>query len=482
MKPGAEGGKGEPAAVAGAPFSRAPFRSRGRASRGGAVSALVKYPGAAPSLSLRCTVFRRMKNLTTLAVLLTFTHCALAENWPAWRGPRGDGTSTEKNVPVKWSGTENVLWKTPLAVGHASPIVWGERLFIVEAVADTEGRNLLCLDKHSGKVLWSQTVVKSPLEKKHRENSHASSTPATDGKLVYVAFLDVQDMVVAAYDFSGKQQWVARPGVFKSVHGFCTSPILHNDKVIVNGDHDGESYLAALDKATGKTLWKVPRANKTRSYCAPLIRQLSGRTQMILSGDRSVASYDPDTGKQHWYFKGPTEQYVASLVYNEKADLLFMTAGFPQHHLLGLRHNGSGHLGDIYHLPEISHPQVAWHHTKASMVSYVPSPISEGDYFLVVGDQGHANCLLAKTGELLWSEKIGRSHASLVSANGLIYFLNDDGVAHVVKPGRAFELVAKNELGEPTYASPAISDGRLYLRGDKHLFCIGSAGTRTARR
>lgn len=423
-----------------------------------------------------------MKNLTTLAVLLTFTHCALAENWPAWRGPRGDGTSTEKNVPVKWSGTENVLWKTPLAVGHASPIVWGERLFIVEAVADTEGRNLLCLDKHSGKVLWSQTVVKSPLEKKHRENSHASSTPATDGKLVYVAFLDVQDMVVAAYDFSGKQQWVARPGVFKSVHGFCTSPILHNDKVIVNGDHDGESYLAALDKATGKTLWKVPRANKTRSYCAPLIRQLSGRTQMILSGDRSVASYDPDTGKQHWYFKGPTEQYVASLVYNEKADLLFMTAGFPQHHLLGLRHNGSGHLGDIYHLPEISHPQVAWHHTKASMVSYVPSPISEGDYFLVVGDQGHANCLLAKTGELLWSEKIGRSHASLVSANGLIYFLNDDGVAHVVKPGRAFELVAKNELGEPTYASPAISDGRLYLRGDKHLFCIGSAGARTARR
>jgi outer membrane protein assembly factor BamB len=423
-----------------------------------------------------------MKNLTTLAVLLTFTHCALAENWPAWRGPRGDGTSTEKNVPVKWSGTENVLWKTPLAVGHASPIVWGDRLFIVEAVADAEGRNLLCLDKRSGKVLWSQTVVKSPLEKKHRENSHASSTPATDGKLVYVAFLDVQDMVVAAYDFSGKQQWVARPGVFKSVHGFCTSPILHNDKVIVNGDHDGESYLAALDKATGKTLWKVPRANKTRSYCAPLIRQLSGRTQMILSGDRSVASYDPDTGKQHWYFKGPTEQYVASLVYNEKADLLFMTAGFPQHHLLGLRHNGSGHLGDIYHLPEISHPQVAWHHTKASMVSYVPSPISEGDYFLVVGDQGHANCLLAKTGELLWSEKIGRSHASLVSANGLIYFLNDDGVAHVVKPGRAFELVAKNELGEPTYASPAISDGRLYLRGDKHLFCIGSAGTRTARR
>ncbi|MBI3875410.1 MAG: PQQ-binding-like beta-propeller repeat protein [Verrucomicrobia bacterium] len=411
--------------------------------------------------------------------MAAFTSVARSENWPGWRGPRGDGTSAEKNVPVKWSGTENVLWKTPLATGHASPILWGNRLFTVEAVADTEGRDLLCLDKNSGNILWQQTVVKSPLEKKHRENSHASSTPATDGKLIYVAFLDVQDMVVAAYDFDGKQKWLARPGVFKSVHGFCTSPILHNDKVIVNGDHDGESYLAALDKATGKTLWKVPRANHTRSYCAPIIRQLSGRTQMVLAGDFSVASYDPDTGKLHWYLKGPTEQYVASLVYNERADLLFLTAGFPQHHLLGLRHNGSGDLGDIYHQAEISHPQVAWHHTKASMVSYVPSPISAGDYFLVVGDTGMANCLEAKTGEPLWSEKIGRSHASLVSANGLVYFLNDDGVAYVVKPGKTFELIAKNELGEPTYASPAISDGKLYLRGGSHLFCIGAPKTAT---
>ena len=423
-----------------------------------------------------------MNRPLALLTLLALTHGALAENWPGWRGPRGDGTSTEKSVPVKWSGTENVLWKTPLTGGHASPIVWGDRLFTVESVADTEGRNLVCLDRSTGKVLWRQTVVTSPLEKKHRENSHASSTPATDGQLIYVAFLDVQDMVVAAYDFSGKQQWLARPGVFKSVHGFCTSPVLHGDKVIVNGDHDGESYLAGLDKATGKTLWKVPRPNKTRSYCAPLIRQLSGRTQMILAGDKSTASYDPDTGKVHWYLKGPTEQYVASLVYNEKADLLFLTAGFPQHHLLGLRHTGSGDLGDIYHQAEFTHPQIAWHHTKATMVSYVPSPISEGDYFLVVGDNGHANCLLAKTGEPMWQEKIGRTHASLVSANGLVYFLNDDGVAYVVKPGKTYELVAENKLGEPTYASPAISDGKLYLRGDQHLFCIGAGSSKTAAR
>ncbi len=431
---------------------------------------------------MKSTLSIRRHFFACLLLLLALSATIHAENWSGWRGPRGDGTSLEKNIPVKWSGTENVFWKMPLAGGHASVITWGDRLFTVGAVAETEGRNLICLDKNSGRVLWEQVVVKSPLEKKHRENSHASSTPATDGKLVYVAFLDVQEMVVAAYDFTGKQQWIVRPGVFKSVHGFCTSPILHNDKVIVNGDHDGESYIAGLDKATGKTLWKVPRANKTRSYCAPLIRQLSGRTQMIVAGDKSTASYDPDTGKVHWYLKGPTEQYVASLVYNERADLLFLTAGFPQHHLLGLRHTGSGNLGDIYHQAEFTHPQVAWHHTKASMVSYVPSPISEGDYFLIVGDTGMANCLVAKTGEPLWQEKIGRSHASLVSANGLVYFLNDDGATFVVRPGKTYELVAQNKLGEPTYASPAISDGKLYLRGDKHLYCIGEGKQTTANR
>jgi outer membrane protein assembly factor BamB len=422
--------------------------------------------------------------LTGLALLATVT-LASAENWPGWRGPRGDGTSLEKNVPTKWSATESIIWKTAVpGLGHASPIVWEDRVFTVTCVPDSEERLLLCLDRASGKLLWQEAVLKSPLERKHKLNSHASSTPATDGKLVYVAFLDVQEMVVAAYDYSGKQQWLARPGKFKSVHGFCSSPVLWKDKVIVNGDHDGDSWIAALDRATGKTLWQTPRSNKTRSYCVPVIYPLSGRNQMILSGDRSVASYDPDTGKQHWYLHGPTEQYVASLVYNKKADLLFMTAGFPQHHLLGLRHNGSGNLGDVYHQAEIKHPQVAWHHSKASMVSYVPSPISEGDYFLVVSDPGFANCLDAKTGELMWQEKLGPHHASLVSANGLVYFIGDSGVTTVVKPGKTFEVVAKNELGEGVFASPAISQGQLFIRADKHLYCIGgnssttTAGTR----
>ncbi len=401
-----------------------------------------------------------------LATLVTtFATPTRAENWPGWRGPRGDGSSAEVQVPLRWSATSNIVWQTVLpGAGHSSPIVWGDRVFTVTAIAETEGRDLLCLDRKTGKILWQQTVITSPLEKKHKLNSHASSTPVTDGKLIYVAFLDVQEMVVAAYDFTGQQKWLARPGTFKSVHGFCSSPVLYKDKVIVNGDHDGDSYIVALDRATGKTVWKTPRENHTRSYCVPLIRQLSGRMQMILSGDKTVASYNPDDGKLHWIIRGPTEQFVASLVYNQHADLLFMTGGFPEHHLLAIRHTGSGNVTDT---------AVAWHNTKASCVSYVPSPISEGNYFLVVSDSGYANCFEAATGNLLWQEKLGEHHASLVSAKELIYFLNDDGVMNVVRPGPEFVRVARNELGEPCFASPAISQGQLFIRGEKHLYCIG---------
>lgn len=397
-----------------------------------------------------------------------------AENWPGWRGPRGDGTSTEQNLPTEWSNSRNVAWQTAIpGLGHASPIVWNDRVFTVTCMPETETRALVCLDRLTGKILWQKSVLTSPLERKHRLNSHASSTPATDGKLVYVTFLDLQQMAVAAYDLEGNQKWMVRPGSFKSVHGFCSSPVIWKDKLILNGDHDGDSYLIALDLQTGKTIWKTDRPNKTRSYCVPTVMRLSGRNQMILSGDKSVASYDPDTGKPHWYLNGPTEQWVASIVYNPKADLLFVTGGFPDHHIFGLRHDGKGTITDA---------QMAWHHTRASWVSYVPSPISEGEYFLIVSDTGYACCFRAKDGELVWQEKVGSHHASLVSADGLVYFISDDGVTRVVKPGPEYQAVAVNELGERVFASPAISQGQLFIRGDKSLFCISPAKGRVVSR
>src|SRR5579872_4019902 len=222
-----------------------------------------------------------------LGMMLGSLHAAQAENWPGWRGPRGDGTSLETGVPVYWSATSNVVWKTELpGLGHASPIVWDDRIFTVSAIKDTQERILLCLDRLTGTILWQRTVLTAPLEGKHQLNGYASSTPVTDGELVYLAFLDQREMLVAAYDFNGGRRWLVHPGPFASRHGFCSSPILFRDKVIVNGDHDGDSYLVALDRQTGKTLWKTPRENHTRSYCVPIIRELSGRTQMVLTGDK----------------------------------------------------------------------------------------------------------------------------------------------------------------------------------------------------
>lgn len=385
-----------------------------------------------------------------------------AEDWPCWRGPRLDGTSIESGVPLHWSATSNVLWKTQLpGEGHASPIVFGTNLFTVTAVEESQERRLICIETERGNPRWEALVLKAPMEKKHSLNSHASSTPATDGHAVYVAFLDNDEMFAAAYSFEGKRVWESRPGKFSSVHGFCSSPILYRDKVLLNGDHDGDSYLVALSKEDGRVLWKTPRENKTRSYCAPLVRTIAGREQMVLSGDQCVASYHPGTGERHWIIDGPTEQFVASPVYSGKTGLVYITGGFPQHHILAIRPDGSGNITDTH---------IAWRTTEGA--AYVPSPIIEGDYFLVIADSGIAHCFEAASGKLAWKKRLGEQHASLVSAEGRVYFLNDKGTTTVIKPGPELNILAQNELGEKCFASPAISNGRIYIRAARHVYCI----------
>ena len=394
---------------------------------------------------------------------LLVANAVYAENWAQWRGARLDGTSIERNVPIHWGATSNVIWKTELpGLGHASPIVYGDKVFTVSAVPESEARLLLCVGRSNGQILWRETVLTAPMERKHALNSHASSTPACDGERVFVAFLDRTEMVVAAYDLDGKKQWLVRPGKFNSMHGFCSSPILFKDKVIVNGDHDGDGYMVALDRKSGKELWRIERPNKTRSYTVPLIREISGRTQMILTGTKCTTSYDPNDGRLLWIIDGPTEQFVASPVYSEKTGLVYISGGYPDHHILAIKPDGTGN---------VTHTKIVWRTNRG--VAYVPSPIIEGDYFLIVSDSGVAHCFDAADGRVLWQERMGEHHASLVSANGLVYFLNDNGVMNVVKPGPTFERVARNELRERTFASPAISDGQMFLRSDKHLFCIG---------
>ena len=400
-------------------------------------------------------------------LVLLLPASAAAEEWPAWRGPRGDGTSSERNLPVRWSATENVAWKTPIpGIGHSSPIVWGEHIFVTTCLLQEQQRLLLALDRRSGQVLWQRVVVTAPLERKHRLNSFASATPATDGKYVYVTFLQYPELQVACYDYDGNLVWKRSPGKFFSMHGFCSSPILYKDMVIVNGDQDAQAYLVALDKHTGSERWRTDRPNRTRSYCAPIIVEAAGKNQLVLSGSKCVASYDPDTGKQHWLIDGPTEQYVASLVYTE--GVLFLTCGYPDFHNMGIRPDGSGNVTQTH---------VLWHEKKvpARKASYVPSPIAVGPHFFMISDLGYVRCFEAKTGKSLWMEKLGQHHsASPVAADGLLYLPADDGTTYVLKAGSVFEVVSRNELGEECYGSPAISRGQIFLRTLHHLYCIGT--------
>lgn len=400
-------------------------------------------------------------------ILFTATaHVARAENWPGWRGPRGDGSSLEKNPPTHWSREQNIVWRTEVpGEGHSSPIVWNDKLFLTAAVRDTQERQLVCFDRQTGKVAWKQTVVRAPLEAKNNENSYASATPVTDGEKVYVTFLDGYEVVVAAYDFSGKQVWSARPGTFKSQWGFSHSPVLFEDKVIVVCYSKGENFVVALKRSDGMQVWKTPAENPTQSYSPPLARVMAGRPQLVAPGNKGVTSYDPGTGKPIWNIVGLSDDSVISPVYNEKADILLSCTSWPSKVLVAIKPDGQG---------DVTQSKVIWKTSEGA--PYVPSPISVGEWFFTSSYAGKAaHCYEAATGKILWKQPMDLHHASPVSANGLVYFLNDAGVMHVVKAQGTYELVARNELGEKTYASPAISDGQMFLRSFKALYCIANA-------
>ena len=219
--------------------------------------------------------------------------------------------------------------------------------------------------------------------------------------------------------------------------------MLFKDKVIVDGDSKGDSFLIALSRDDGRTLWRVDRTHRGISYSAPLIREMAGRIQLIQCGDRCVASFDPDTGKPLWTVDGPSEEFVATPVYSEKAGLVFVSSSWPQRHLLAIKPDGSGNVTQTH---------VAWRDNKGA--PYVPSLIVAGDFLLSVNNGGAAFCYEAATGKVLWQERLGRHHASPVLVGGLVFFINDDGQINVIRPGAKFDRVAQYELGEHCYASP----------------------------
>jgi outer membrane protein assembly factor BamB len=416
-------------------------------------------------------------------VLVGIAASAIAENWPGWRGPRADGSSLETVVPTQWNGEtgQNVRWKIPiLAKGHSSPIVWGERVFVTGYVESQHARVLLCIDRVTGKLIWEREVLVSPPEILHPLNSYASGTPATDGQVIYVSFLEndgreepaknvskpknssLGRMFVAAIDWDGNVLWKKFPTPFSSTHGFCTSPVIYEDFLILNGDHDGTSSILALDRRNGELVWKFPRVHETRSYCTPIIRQVAGREQMVLAGSKQVVSLDPKTGKPWWFVEGPTEQFVASMVYD--GEKFYLSAGFPDYFVMAIRPDGDG---------DVTKTHVAWNSTEAKC--YVPSPVLAAKQLFVVDDRGTINCFETKDGSRIYRDRLSSHYsASLVTANDLVYCTADDGVVRVVKAGgQELNIVAENPLGENCFSSPAISNGQLFFRGESHLFAIG---------
>lgn len=412
--------------------------------------------------------------------LTCLTQILNAENWPAWRGPRGDGSSLESSAPLHWSTTQNIAWRTIIpGDGHSSPVVWDDKVFLTTAITNLNQRQLLCLNRQTGVQEWARTVLKTEAESIHRLNSRASGTPATDGNLIFVAFMRVQGekvvapnvgserlitpgrVILAAYNLAGEEQWTKDVGPFLSAHGFNSSPVLFQNLVILNGDHDGQGYIVALDQATGTERWRIERPYNTRSYVTPIIRVANDRTQMVLSGSHTVMSYDPTNGNEIWRIDGPTEQFVATMVYN--GDYFFITGGYPQKHILALRSDGRGNVSD---------KAIAWRTNRGA--SYVPSPIVIGPNLYVVTDSGILSCFDAKTGDRHWMERLPGGHsASPIAVGNHIYFTSDQGKTTIIDAGSAFKVRATNDLEEATSASPAISHGQLFIRTHTSLYCIG---------
>ena len=408
----------------------------------------------------------RYFSYTLLFLVITNLSVTYAQNWPCFRGPNGDGTSAEKNLPLKWDSVTNVVWKTRVpGTGYSSPVVWGDKLFLTTGLSESQEKVLICYDTKSGRLLWQKTILKTSFEKKHDHNSFASGTPATDGRMVYVSFLDGKDVVVAAYDFSGKQVWVQRPGTFTSQHGYSCSPVLFEDKVIINGDSQGDSFVAALSRTDGHTIWKVAHERPAHNFSTPIIRKMAGKTQMIFLGNREIASYNPANGAKYWFVNGPSEDFCSSPVYNSKSGLVLASSAWPVRNLLAIKPDGQG---------DVTNSHVVWESRKGAF--YVPSPVTTEDYLFSTMTTGQVHCIEVATGKIVWTQEMGAQYSSPVLANGLVYMPNDNGVVTVIKPGPKFEPVAKNSIGEKMFASIAISNGKFYIRGYEHLFCISPNG------
>ena len=390
---------------------------------------------------------------------------ARAENWPTWRGPNHNGISSESNVPLTWSPKKNILWKTMIpGVGHSSPIVWEDKLFVTTCVVEDLSRRLLCIDRETGDIQWSKTVATSPIEQMHRDNTPASATPVTNGEHVFVTFQVDGQIQVSAYTFDGQHSWTTFPGDFQSRHGFCTSLVLENEKMFVSGLQDGPTaFVSALDPLTGETIWRTPRRDHVRSFSSPLPCTVDGQRAILLSGANQTVAYEQSTGKILWEAEGPAEKTVSSIVTCPDAKLAFVCGGRDDG-FLALPIGGQHSLGT-------PGPKSAWSLKRG--LPYMTSPLASNGNLHIFSDDGIYRCYDSKNGKVLNELRpLGPVRASMVATSDHIYITEKSGKTTVIKNDSSWTVEAENEIGEEVFASAAISNGDFILRSENHLVLI----------
>jgi outer membrane protein assembly factor BamB len=427
---------------------------------------------------------------------------AVAQDWPSFRGPNASGVAEGTKPPTTWDveKSQNVLWKASIpGLSHASPIVWGNHIFVLTAVssdakagfvakdrgiglANDDAKHtwmIYALDKRNGKVLWSDKAYEGvPRAKRHVKATQANSTPVTDGRYVVALF---GSEGLAAYDTKGKLLWkqdlgVLNPGLWddkESSWGHSSSPVIYRDLVIVQADGHKQSFIAAFNLKDGKQAWRVER-NEITSWTTPSIYQGKDRVELIANGGRYIRGYDPLTGKELWRFSDNDTQ-VKMQAPQIAGDLIYITGGYPAGRAMYVFRPGAS--GDISLKPgEEKNAFLAWSSSKGS--PYTPTPLVYGDLFYVLADNGVLSTYVAKTGELVYQQRLPSSFsASPVAADGKLYLASEDGDVFVVKAGRQYELLSRNVMGQPLMATPALSDGMLIVRGQDALYALGERKT-----
>jgi outer membrane protein assembly factor BamB len=427
---------------------------------------------------------RLLATLTTAFALAVICHAE--ENWPQFRGPRGDGHSDAKALPLTWSETENVKWKAPIhGKAWSSPVIWGSQVWVTTAPEEGTRLHAICVDKESGKILRNIKLFDVVLPQYvHPFNTYASPTPVIEEGRVYVTFgapgtacIDTQ---------SGKVLWQRRDLKCNHFRGAGSSPILHKNLLIMNFDGSDNQFVVSLDKDTGKTVWQTKRSvdfqdlgpdgepqaegDFRKAFATPHVAAINGKDVLLSSGAKAHYAYDPATGKELWRVE-ERGQHSASSRPVLGHDFVFFPTGFSKAQLLAVKPNGSGVVTDTH---------IAWRAKRG--VPNKPSLILRDDLLFMVDDNGFASCLEAKTGTELWQERIGGAYsASPIIAESRIYALSEDGRTVVFEAGREYRKLAENKLADGFMASPAVSGNALFLRTKKSLYRI-EQGTQTAAR